>query len=383
MLLLMAFMGTDFHFLTNSLLIVVCLLMGTSFLSIHIPQKEDLKNYKISLKVLAGAYFVMGLLTFLILAFNLADNSREYFTFIAIFISSTQALLFTFTLVTLINPQFVKLKNVLKHLSPYAIFIICYTISSIIYGDPKLSSLTDVGLYIDNPTIWIRLIFLAYYAFQLIYYTIIFISEEKKYNAEILNYFSEVVKLKMEWVNVAYYTALAVGVIAMITSFLPARFDWITTLIFAFFYFGYAQEYIKYNKVFTIIEPALKAPLVEAAISQPRIVIKTDWEHFKQMILAKKYYREPGITIEDIASKLNIGRTTLSNLINREEGINFNAWINRLRIEDAKQMLIEKPDYSIAIISEMVGYTEQANFSRQFKQIAGETPLVWRKKSAS
>ena len=92
---------------------------------------------------------------------------------------------------------------------------------------------------------------------------------------------------------------------------------------------------------------------------------------------------ESGVTIEDLANKLNIGRTTLSNLINREEGVNFNTWINRLRIEEAKQLLIDNPDYTIAKISEMVGYTEQANFSRQFKQITGESPLLWRKQAAS
>jgi YesN/AraC family two-component response regulator len=89
------------------------------------------------------------------------------------------------------------------------------------------------------------------------------------------------------------------------------------------------------------------------------------------------------VTIEDIANKLKVGRTTLSNLINREEGVNFNTWINRLRIEYAKQLMIDNPDYTIAKISELVGYTEQANFSRQFKLIAGESPLLWRKKTAS
>jgi AraC-like DNA-binding protein len=376
-------MGSDLHFLTNALLIVVCALMGTSFLSIHIPKKEGLKNYRISLKVLSGAYFLMGILTVLVLAFNLSDNSREHFTFIAILISSTQALLFTFTLITLINPNFVKLKSLLKHLVPYILFTALYAISNAVYDDPKLASLKDVDQYINNPTIWVRILFLAYYAFQLIYYTFLFISEERKYTAEILDYFSEVVELKMRWVKIAYYSALSVGTFAMIANFFPKQFDWIATLVFSIFYFGYAQEYIKYHKFYTIIEPALKTPLVEASISQPRIVIKTDWKHFKQKVLSQKYYCEPGITIEDIANKLNIGRTTLSNMINREEGVNFNAWINRLRIEDAKQMLIEKPEYSIAIISELVGYTEQANFSRQFKQIAGETPLLWRKNSAS
>jgi len=54
-----------------------------------------------------------------------------------------------------------------------------------------------------------------------------------------------------------------------------------------------------------------------------------------------------------------------------------------LRIEDAKQLLIDHPDYPIAVVSELVGYTEQANFSRQFKQITGESPLYWRKKAVS
>ncbi len=376
-------MGSDFHFLNNSLLAVVCAVMGTSFLSIHIPKKEGLKSYRISLKVLSGAYFALSLLTVAVIVFNLADNSREHFTFIGIFISSTQALLFTFTLITLINPSFVKLKNVLKHLAPYFIFIALYIISASIYDDPKIILLRSVTENLDNPTIWVRMLFLAYFIFQLFYYTFLFLHEAKKYNEELLDYFSEVVQLKMQWVRIAFFSALTIGIIAMLANFFPKQYDWIITFIFSIFYFGFAQEYIKYNKVFKIVEPAIIPPAIEAPTSQTRFIIKTDWDYLKKQIVAGKYYRKAGVTIEDIANKLTIGRTTLSNLINREEGVNFNTWINRLRIEDAKLLMMENPDYTIAIISEMVGYTEQANFSRQFKQIAGESPLLWRKKSAS
>jgi AraC-like DNA-binding protein len=187
----------------------------------------------------------------------------------------------------------------------------------------------------------------------------------------------------MKWVRIAFFSALAVGIISMVANFFPKHYDWIITLSFAIFYFGFAQEYIKYNKIFNLIEPAILVETTESTPLQPPVRTKADWKFYKQQIVTQRYYCEIGTNIEEMASKLNIGRTTLSTYINREEGVNFNTWINMLRIEDAKQILIDNPDYSIAIISEMVGYTEQANFSRQFKLITGESPLVWRKKSAA
>lgn len=376
-------MASNFHFLSNSVFALVCLIMGTSFLSLHIPRKEGLKSYRISLKVLSSAYFAMGLLTAAVLAFKLADNSREYFTFISILISSTQGLLFTFTLITLVNPNFVKLKNVIRHTIPYVVFIALYTLSVLIYDEPRLTSIHEVLDHINNPTLWIRLLFLGYYLFQLIYYTHLFLREVKNYDNELMDYFSDVYQLKLSWVRVAFYSALFVGVTALISSFLPMHYDWIITVIFSIFYFGFAQEYIKYNKVFSIIEPAITPVLQENTKSNNRLKVRTDWQYYKQQIFENKYYHETGITIEDLAFKLQIGRTTLSNFINREEGVNFNSWINRMRIEDAKNLLINNPEYTILQVSEMVGYTEQANFSRQFKLITGESPLVWRKKKAS
>ena len=182
-------MASNFHFLSNSVFALVCLIMGTSFLSLHIPRKEGLRSYRISLKVLSSAYFAMGLLTAAVLVFKLADNSREYFTFISIIISSPQPLLYTFTLITLVNPNFVKLKNVIRHTIPYIVFIALYTVSVVIYDEPRLTSIREVLDHINNPTLWIRLLFLGYYLFQLIYYTHLFLREVKNYDNELLDYF--------------------------------------------------------------------------------------------------------------------------------------------------------------------------------------------------
>jgi len=94
--------------------------------------------------------------------------------------------------------------------------------------------------------------------------------------------------------------------------------------------------------------------------------------------MAEKYYLKAGVTIEEMAQHLKIGRTTLSSFINCEEEMNFNLWINSLRVEEAKALLVEYPTYNLTQIAEMIGYSESSNFSRQFKLITNESPSVWR-----
>lgn len=373
----------NFNFLANFIFAVVTFVMGISFLSLNTPAKSGLNNYRISLKVLAVAYFALSFFAIFRLFNAQKSDTIEIISFIDLSISSIQALLFTLTLIVLINPRFIKLKKLFWFVLPFLSIAVLYLFSFFIYGDPKIVSIEQIGSNLQNPTLWIRLLLLLYYLFQLCFYTYLFIRESRRYNEEILNYFSDVVTLKLSWVQIAFYSALAIGIIAIFSSFLSVQFEWMFTILFTFFYLGFAQEYIQYNRVFTIIENAIVNPVAEVVQVPVRHLIKSDWEHYKSEILKNKYYCQSGVNIEDLAKKLNIGRTTLSNLINREESMNFNSWINRLRIEDSKKLLIDNPEFTIAIISELVGYTEQANFSRQFKLITGESPLYWRKKAAS
>ena len=79
-----------------------------------------------------------------------------------------------------------------------------------------------------------------------------------------------------------------------------------------------------------------------------------------------------------MAQTLRISRNTLSNLINSEEKQNFYSWINSLRIEQAKILFLERPDYTIGQIAQLTGFSETTNFSRTFKKITGHTPSDWR-----
>lgn len=96
----------------------------------------------------------------------------------------------------------------------------------------------------------------------------------------------------------------------------------------------------------------------------------------------QKRYLHPRLTIEELSKTIGINRTYVSNFINDSYGLNFNTWINHLRIEEAKIKMTLTHQRNLAEIAEQVGFTDLAHFSKQFKIKEGMTPSEWRKATA-
>ena len=71
-------------------------------------------------------------------------------------------------------------------------------------------------------------------------------------------------------------------------------------------------------------------------------------------------------------------RTVLSNAINQEEGMNFNSFINRLRILESQRIMKSEPSLSFQELAERVGFSEQSNFTNAFKHWTGRTPREYK-----
>ena len=301
--------------------------------------------------------------------------------FFAILLSSLQALLFSSTLLTLFNPIFVNRKFLITNLIPIIALGILHLILRLILENKIIDSEKVIQQILPAGLRLINILFIVFYCFQLIYYTYLFIIERSKYQFEIDDYFSNNVNLRLSWVSYMFFSALIIGTIAFAFQlYYNYYLDLIFSVIIVVFYFIFSIKYINYNKIFALIEPAI-IDLADDKEEEPIVLHKSikSWKEFKQEIYSEKLYLKVGITLNDLARLLCIGRSTLSNFINNEEGVSFNTWINTLRINDAKSLFKENPEYSIAEISELTGFSEQSNFSRQFKLITGQSPSTWRK----
>ena len=97
-------------------------------------------------------------------------------------------------------------------------------------------------------------------------------------------------------------------------------------------------------------------------------------------------YREAGLTIAQLAEKLNLPEYRLRTFIHRELGFrNFNAMLHAYRVEEASQALVDADKHGVPVltIALSVGYQSITPFNNAFRQIMGVTPSEYRKQQAS
>ncbi|MNI20483.1 HTH-type transcriptional regulator YesS [compost metagenome] len=84
------------------------------------------------------------------------------------------------------------------------------------------------------------------------------------------------------------------------------------------------------------------------------------------------------ISLDLIAEKLDMSSTYLSVYIKEKTGTNFSEHMNRIRIQKAKELLVNS-GLSVQNIGEQIGYRNVTSFIRMFKKVTGETPGEYRR----
>ncbi len=367
------------YLVTDIALVVVCFIMFAFFIGVKNLPFVNNPNYKTSLKALAIAYIIFGILNTIDLFLNHIEPQPQIFPFIALVIACFQALLFSFTLITLYNPNFVTRKIVVTHSLPIALLVISYVMIRLFFDSVSIASFAEIKVSGGNPEFIVRVLLFIFFVFQLIAYTKITMGQDREYRRQLLNYSSETEKLNLRWVRIAFLAALSIATTILIYNIYPSKiFGLFVNIAVIIFYFGFGVNYLNYNKIYINISNIFIDNTAQSGINLKQGSQKVKWDALKNKILDERLYLKEGLTLEELAQTLLVGRTTLSNLINQEENVNFNVWINTLRIEEAKKIFIATPEYSILQVSELVGFSEQSNFSREFKKITGVTPSCWK-----
>lgn len=87
---------------------------------------------------------------------------------------------------------------------------------------------------------------------------------------------------------------------------------------------------------------------------------------------------ESPITIDELASKYNISKTSLKNCFKEVYGKPIFKWRKEYKLDYACK-LIEKDDLTISEISKIVGYSSPSKFTQAFKDYIGCTPSQYKK----
>jgi AraC-like DNA-binding protein len=101
-----------------------------------------------------------------------------------------------------------------------------------------------------------------------------------------------------------------------------------------------------------------------------------------QLMNQKKPYLDPDLNIQKLASRLQINKHSLSQVLNEVAGKNYYDFVNEYRVKEA-QKLLQNPDkqhFTIAALAYEAGFNSLSAFNEIFKKQTQLTPSQFRKR---
>ena len=134
-----------------------------------------------------------------------------------------------------------------------------------------------------------------------------------------------------------------------------------------------------------IVFPDLLAELAEAtklsyaASTLKDVDIQASLGKLDELMKASKLYQNENLSLAMIAEAMDLTSHQLSELVNRQFGVNFSRYIREQRVNAAKAILESEPKSSVLSIGLEAGFGTQSNFYAAFKEITGMSPGAYRK----
>lgn len=142
----------------------------------------------------------------------------------------------------------------------------------------------------------------------------------------------------------------------------------------------YALNYICYHRDFTIDE-LTKESTENETTDEPATPENSELIGHKIESLMKEQhiFLTKNLKITDVAKAIGSNRTYVSNYINSAYHCSFSDYINNLRIEYAKTLLLSsEADTKLVTIAEASGYSSDSAFYRNFQRVTGMTPTEFK-----
>jgi len=129
-----------------------------------------------------------------------------------------------------------------------------------------------------------------------------------------------------------------------------------------------------------------EAPVIPSSAEDKPVIEPALLRRLEQLMIVERAYRREGLTIGVLSAELNVPEYRLRQLINEGLGHrNFNAFLNRYRIEEATAALAdpEQKEVPVLTIAMDTGFQSIGPFNRAFKAATDLTPTEFRRIAAA
>lgn len=101
-------------------------------------------------------------------------------------------------------------------------------------------------------------------------------------------------------------------------------------------------------------------------------------KHALMYALGSGAYLSHGFDASVIAGETDTSREEVNRFVRNYTGQRFSTICKIMRLERAKELMLESPGLSAMAIGRMVGIKDKTDFRKQFEDYEGCSPAVWR-----
>ncbi|WP_294501028.1 helix-turn-helix transcriptional regulator [uncultured Bacteroides sp.] len=374
---------TTYKFLMGASAFVIAIL-GLMLAGTTILPEVGLEKLRKARSILIPSYFVLALLS---LVCCLTGYDRRIEPASTLLVASFQALLFTMSMLVFIRPNEVRWKTVFRQAGVITVAGLVLFVSFFRFTD-YYSCFFYSGV--------------VAYVLQLIIYTRKFMLAYRKTVQEVEDYYDDDEENRLVWVKCGFFSALAVGIMALSILFFPVLYKYFVPLYVVFYSFM-VMWFVNYYRRMKFAIPVIAAMPQEAdvcaipetvlaktdgvaaeeavAVAEEAVAVKEEKsgaEHLLKERLQKyideKEYCRKDVPSGIVADSFGMSKAFFRQYMKDSYGMDFRPWRKELRLREASRLFAGHPEYTIEEVSEMVGYNNSSNFNRDFKRMMGMTP---------
>ena len=362
-------------------------ILGFLLLLIKVPGSEYYKKIANTKNTIALCYLLCSVFFFLTLRYSGISDYDVFASMMMFIITAMASVVLSYSLITLLDSG--DFDHDKFYLNIGAVAVMSFVLAKSFWWEDGIGKILVISASI------------LLFVIQCVLHIIKFRRTYRKSVAQLEMYYDEEEDHKIRWIRFCYTIMMLTQMFILVYMLLPRGMMKVYTLFYSLFLLYFTANFISFLGSHKLLLDAFAHKTLSGQDIVNMINERKDKKGTKQkpqgfndmefkrieksleVWVQEKRYREYDKSREEIARELRTTKEQLHLYFVTVMKMDFRTWRTGLRIEDAKKLLLEDKYTSINIIGEMAGFSDRANFYRQFVKMVGCSPKEWRESNGN
>lgn len=233
---------------------------------------------------------------------------------------------------------------------------------------------------------WAEYVAGLFYCLMQFYYTFQLIRSNRRLKMMLNDYYEHRTHYLLHWMNqsVVLMSLMAFGVPFLIFSSGLLLLVYALLIFFSMYYIVFS--FICYcvsndsSQVEMAQQNASDEGLSDMTVKSEPVISDAERQRVTQAVdlwLSSDGHLHSNVTVAMAATAMHVPQRLLRAWYQAEGFDSYSDWLQHLRVEYAKQLLVQHPDWSIDIIAEQSGFSSRNYFHRIFLKLTSQTPAQY------